>query len=224
MRRRHPVSLASTGEPGPSTLTTGDVTGAGGAPIASRRRLTGSPDDANARPKRRLVKDRLDHGFRVSNVARLEDVSTRSMGGRERSPSPCRTCKASAGLPWRARISPGRPRGRPPLPGPRRPNWRAPPSLKTPLSSSDRRRVAASTRESGAVTLLTSDITGGRRGLPSSRPISTGSPTSPTPTAGDSSTKIATTAYVETAIGSLPPGVATFSRTIGTSSRCSLQT
>ena len=75
--------------------------------------------------------------------------------------------------------------------------------------------VASWNTRTGAVALTLADVTG-VGGAPLLSPALTGTPTAPTPTAGDSTTKIATTAYVETAIGSLPAGVSTFNGRTGT--------
>jgi hypothetical protein len=61
--------------------------------------------------------------------------------------------------------------------------------------------VASFNTRTGAVTLELSDITGAG-GAPIESPAFTGQPTAPTPTAGDSSTNVATTAFVENAVSS----------------------
>jgi hypothetical protein len=61
----------------------------------------------------------------------------------------------------------------------------------------------------GAVTLTLADITGAG-GAPIASPDFTGIPTAPTPTAGDDSTKIATTEFVYAAIAAVSPDVHSF--------------
>ena len=74
--------------------------------------------------------------------------------------------------------------------------------------------VSSFNTRTGAVTLQAADVIAAG-GAPIVSPTFTGNPAAPTPTAGDSSTKLATTAFVGTAIGSLPPGVATFNGRTG---------
>lgn len=57
--------------------------------------------------------------------------------------------------------------------------------------------VTSFNTRTGAVTLLLADVTG-VGGAPIASPAFTGSPSAPTPTAGDSSTRLATTAFVAT--------------------------
>jgi hypothetical protein len=66
--------------------------------------------------------------------------------------------------------------------------------------------VASFNTRTGAVVLELSDVTG-VGGAPLVSPAFTGQPTAPTPTAGDSSTNVATTAFVENAIASGNAGV-----------------
>jgi hypothetical protein len=63
--------------------------------------------------------------------------------------------------------------------------------------------VASFNTRTGAVTLLAADITGAGGALISS-PALVGSPSSTTPTPGDNSTRIATTAFVDAAIAAIP--------------------
>ena len=73
--------------------------------------------------------------------------------------------------------------------------------------------VSFNTR-SGAVTLTAADVTSAGGALLIS-PNFTGTPTAPTQTAGDSSTKLATTAFVGTAISNRPSGVTSFNGRTG---------
>lgn len=74
--------------------------------------------------------------------------------------------------------------------------------------------VASFNGRTGAITLLLTDVTGAG-GAPINSPSFTGTPLAPTPTAGDSSQKLATTAFVETAIGSISTGVSSFNTRTG---------
>ena len=58
--------------------------------------------------------------------------------------------------------------------------------------------------KTGAVTLAVADVSGA---APLASPALTGSPTAPTPTSGDNTTKIATTAFVKAAIDAAPVAV-----------------
>jgi hypothetical protein len=63
--------------------------------------------------------------------------------------------------------------------------------------------VTAFNTRSGAVTLLTADVTGAG-GAPINSPVFTGVPAAPTLAAGDSSTKLATTGFVAATLGASP--------------------
>lgn len=75
--------------------------------------------------------------------------------------------------------------------------------------------VSSFNTRTGAVVFNASDLAS-VGGAPLVSPAFTSNPTAPTPSAGDNSTRIATTAYVETAIGNLPSGVATWNGRSGT--------
>jgi hypothetical protein len=62
--------------------------------------------------------------------------------------------------------------------------------------------VSSFNTRTGAVTLLTSDLTGAG-GAPLASPVFTGNPTAPTPAAGDNDTSVATTAFVATSFAPL---------------------
>lgn len=75
--------------------------------------------------------------------------------------------------------------------------------------------VASFNGRAGAVTLLTSDVTGAG-GAPTVSPVLTGTPTAPTAVAGTNTGQVATCAFVETAIGSIAPIVNSFNGRNGT--------
>jgi hypothetical protein len=68
--------------------------------------------------------------------------------------------------------------------------------------------VASFNTRTGAVVLTTADITGAG-GAPLAAPTFTGNATSATPTPGDNSTRIATTAFVDAAIAAIPASAVT---------------
>jgi len=74
--------------------------------------------------------------------------------------------------------------------------------------------VASFNTRTGAVVLTTADVTGVGAALLAS-PAFTGTPTSPTAAPGDNTTKIATTAFVTAAIGSIASGVVSFNTRTG---------
>ena len=66
----------------------------------------------------------------------------------------------------------------------------------------------------GAVVLIAADVTGVGGALLAS-PAFTGNPTATTQAPGDSSTRIATTAFVEAAVAGVVAGVSSFNTQIG---------
>jgi hypothetical protein len=68
--------------------------------------------------------------------------------------------------------------------------------------------VASFNTRTGAVTLVTADVTGAG-GAPLASPTFTGNPTAPTPVTGNSSASIATTAFVMNELATLPPSPVT---------------
>lgn len=74
--------------------------------------------------------------------------------------------------------------------------------------------VASVNTRTGAVVLNAADLTG-MGGAPINSPTFTGNPHAPTPSAGDNSTSLATTAFVATAIAAEPAGVSSFNGRTG---------
>jgi hypothetical protein len=74
--------------------------------------------------------------------------------------------------------------------------------------------VVSFNARTGAVVLQTADLTAVGGALLAS-PNFTGTPTSPTPTVGDNSQKIATTAFVTAAVNAITPGVNSFNGRVG---------
>lgn len=77
--------------------------------------------------------------------------------------------------------------------------------------------VSTFNTRSGAVTLLSSDVTTALGFTPASlvSPAFTGTPTAPTATTGTSTTQVATTAFVQTAVSAVVAGVASFNTRTG---------
>jgi hypothetical protein len=197
------------GRTGAVVLTTGDVTGAGGAPSASPT-LTGTPTSPTATAgtasgqiaTTQFVANAIAGSTVVSWNGRqgvvalqLSDVTT--VGG---APS----------------VSPGF-TGTPTAP------TKAPGDSTTALATtafvtnaltSATAGVASFNTRTGAVTLLPSDLTAAG-GAPIVSPAFTGTPAGPTATAGTATTQLATTAFVANAITALP-GVASFNGRQGT--------
>jgi hypothetical protein len=74
--------------------------------------------------------------------------------------------------------------------------------------------VASFNTRTGAVLLTTADVTGAG-GATLASPAFTGNPTAPTQTSGDSSTRLATTAFVAAAVGGVAAGVTSFNTRTG---------
>ena len=104
------------------------------------------------------------------------------------------------------------------------PSFTGTPTAPTPATNDNSTRIATTAfvvsamgsigvtsfnSRQGAVTLQASDVTGVGGALTSS-PAFTGTPTSTTPTTSDNSTRIATTAFVQSVFGQIGSGVLTF--------------
>lgn len=74
--------------------------------------------------------------------------------------------------------------------------------------------VSSFNTRTGAVTLITADVTAAG-GAPIASPALTGNPTAPTPTTADSDTSIATTAFVHAVAATIPAGVTSFNARTG---------
>lgn len=213
------VQQAITGNPavtsfntrtGAVTLSTADIMGAGGAPLASPA-LTGAPTAPTASAgdtSNQIATDAF-----VSNAIAGGTVTT--FNGRRGAVSlTLSDVQSVGGAPIASPNFTGVPAGTTAAPGTATTQL-ATTAFVTNAISAGTAGVASFNTRTGAVTLTPTDIASAG-GAPLLSPAFTGTPTAPTPTAGDSTTKIATTAYVETAIGSLPSGVATFNGRTGT--------
>jgi Chaperone of endosialidase len=195
---------------GTVTLSTADVLAAGGAPLASPA-LTGTPTAPTA--SQGDVSNQIATDAFVSNAIAAGAVT--SFNGRRGAVALTLSDVQSVG---------GAPIASPTFTGTPAVPTAAPGSATTQAASTafvtnaitaGTAGVSSVNTRTGAVVLNASDLTA-MGGAPLLSPTFTGTPAAPTPTAGDSSTRIATTAYVETAIGALPVGVATWNGRTGT--------
>jgi len=191
------------GRLGAVTLTTGDVTGAGGAPQASPT-LTGIPTAPTAAQgtsspqiaTTAFVLNQIAGGAVASwngrqGVVSLQLSDVTGVGGAPLD-SP-----AFTGNPTSVTAAPGNSTTR-----------IATTAFVTNALSAATAGVASFNTRTGAVTLQLSDVTGAG-GAPSVSPALTGTPTAPTATAGTATQQLATTAFVANALTGLP-GVASF--------------
>jgi Chaperone of endosialidase len=195
---------------GAVTLSTADITGAGGAPLASPA-LTGAPTAPTASlgdTSNQIATDAF-----VSNAIAGGSVTTWN-GRRGAVVLTLSDVQSVGGAPIASPNFTGTPSGPTPTVGDATTRL-ATTAFVTNAISAGTAGVASFNTRTGAVTLTPADIASAG-GAPLLSPAFTGTPTAPTPTAGDSTTKIATTAYVETAIGSLPAGVSTWNGRTGT--------
>jgi hypothetical protein len=198
------------GRDGAVVLTSADITGAGGAPLASPA-LTGAPTAPTA--PLGDISNRIATDAFVSNA--IAGGAVTSFNGRQGTVALNLSDVLSVG---------GAPIASPTFTGVPAVPTAAPGSATTQAASTafvtnaitaGTAGVASFNTRTGAVVLTPTDIASAG-GAPLLSPAFTGSPTAPTPSAGDSSTRLATTAYVETAIGALPVGVATWNGRTGT--------
>jgi hypothetical protein len=198
------------GRAGAITLTAGDVTGAGGAPAVSPA-LTGvptAPTAAQGDTSSQIATDAF-----VANAIAAGTVLTFN-GRRGAVNLTLSDVQSVGGAPIASPTFTGSPAVPTAAPGTAT-TQAASTAFVTNAISGATAGVASFNTRTGAVVLSTADVIAAG-GAPIVSPTFTGTPAAPTPTAGDNSTKIATTAYVETAIGSLPAGVSTFNGRAGT--------
>ena len=196
------------GRTGAVVLTLGDVTGAGGAPLASPA-LTGTPTAPTA-----------SVGAATGQIASTQFVANAIAGavaswqGRTGAVTMTLVDITSAG---------GAPLASPALTGtPTAPTASvgtatgqlATTAFVTNAVTGATVGVSSFNTRQGAVTLTTADVTGAG-GAPLVSPALTGTPTAPTATAGSATGQLATTAFVANAITGLP-GVASFNGRTGT--------
>ena len=195
---------------GAVTLLTADVLAAGGAPLASPA-LTGTPTATTA--PQGDVSNRIATDAFVSNA--LASGAVTSFNGRQGTVALTLSDVQSVG---------GAPIASPTFTGVPAVPTAAPGSATTQAASTafvtnaitaGTAGVSSVNTRTGAVVLNASDLAA-MGGAPLLSPHLTGTPTAPTPSAGDNSTSLATTAFVETAVAALPVGVASWNGRIGT--------
>ena len=193
------------GRAGAVTLTTADITGAGGAPIASAA-LTGTPSAPTAAPgvsttqiaTTAFVMNELATGGVTSFNTRTGAITLLASD-----------ISAAGGAILASPVFTGVPVAPTATAGTSTAQLATCAFVATAVSAS----VSSFNGRTGAITLSAADISAAG-GAPLASPHFNGSPTSPTPTAGDNSTAIATTAFVDAAIGSAA-GVTTFNGRAG---------
>jgi Chaperone of endosialidase len=204
-----PVS-SFNGRTGAVTLTTGDVSGAGGLTNPNAA-LTGSPTTTT--PTQGDASGKIASTQFVANA--LASGAVTSWNGRAGAVTLSLSDVTSVGgAPIASPNFTGQPTGPTPTIGDASQKL-ATTAFVTNAVTAGQSGVASFNTRTGAVTLTLADVVG-VGGAPLASPNLTGTPTAPTPTAGDATTKLATTAFVTTAIGGLPPGVATFNGRQGT--------
>jgi hypothetical protein len=180
------------GRAGVVTMTLADVTGVGGAPLASPA-FTGTPTTTTP-----LVGD---NSGRIVNTAFL---------GANYAPIVNPTFQGTVGIPAGAVIVGYAPLASPSFTGVPTGPTAAPGTSTTELATTafvsnavtSVVSVTSFNTRTGAITLTGADITGAGGALLAS-PVFTGDPQAPTPVAGDNDNSIATTAFVNTAVAGL---------------------
>jgi hypothetical protein len=205
-----PTVSSFNGRMGAVTLTTGDITGAGGAPTVSPA-LTGVPTAPTA--SQGDVSSQIATDAFVSNAIAAGTVIT--FNGRRGAVSlTLSDVQSVGGAPIASPVFTGTPAVPTAAPGSAT-TQAASTAFVTNAITAGTAGVSSVNTRTGAVVLNASDLAA-MGGAPLASPAFVANPTAPTPSAGDNSTRLATTAYVETAIGSLPAGVSTFNGRTGT--------
>lgn len=198
------ASVASfNGRVGAVNLTTGDVTGAGGAPVASPA-LTGTPTAPTA-----------SAGTASSQIATTQFVSNAIAGavvswnGRTGSVSlQLSDVLSVGGAPINSPTFTGVPAVPTAAPGTATTQAASTAFVTNAVTGATVGVSSFNTRQ-GAVTLTTADVVAAG-GAPITSPNLTGTPLAPTATAGTSTTQLATTAFVANAIAAQSTGVTTW--------------
>jgi hypothetical protein len=205
-----PVVASFNGRTGAVSLTAGDITGAGGItnPNAALTGVPTTPTAAQGTQSSQIASTQF-----VGNAIASGTVTSWNgrLGGVTMTLS---DVLSVGGAPIASPNFTGTPTGPTPTVGDASQKL-ATTAFVTNAITAGAAGVASFNTRTGAVTLQLADVVG-VGGAPLASPNLTGVPTAPTPTGGDSSTKLATTAFVTTAIGGLPPGVATFNGRQGT--------
>lgn len=206
----NPIVQSLNGRTGAVVLNTTDIVSAGGAPLASPA-FTGTPTTTT--PTQGDASGKVASTQFVANA--IASGAVTSWNGRQGAVTlTLSDVQSVGGAPIASPTFTGVPAGTTANPGTSTTQL-ATCAFVTNAVSSATAGVASWNTRTGAVTLQLADVTG-VGGAPILSPTFTGTPAAPTPTAGDSSTKLATTAFVGTAISNLPAGVSTFNGRAGT--------
>lgn len=203
------IVASFNGRTGAVTLTTSDITTAGGAPAASPA-LTGTPTGPTATPGN--ASSQLATTQFVMNAVGAAVVSwngrtgavTLNLSDIQSAGGAPLNAPAFTGIPTAPTATAGTATGQ-----------LATTAFVTNAIQSATVGVSSFNTRTGAVTLTTADVSNVGGALLAG-PAFTGVPTAPTASAGVNTTQIATTAYVMTAIGAMSPVVATFNGRSGT--------
>lgn len=196
---------------GAVSLTLADVTAVGGAPIASPT-FTGVPAAPTATPATSTTQ-LATTAFVAAAIAALP-APVSSFNSRTGAVTLLGADVSAAGGALIA--SPtftGAPAAPTPAPGDSSTKLATTAFVAAALAAAGGGVTSFNTR-SGAVTLLTTDVTGVGGALLAS-PTFTGTPAAPTATAGTNSTQLATTAFVAAALAAAPGGVSSFNTRTG---------
>lgn len=204
-----PLVASFNGRQGAVALTIGDVTSVGGAPLASPA-FSGVPTAPTA--AQGTASGQVASTQFVANA--LASGAVTNFNGRTGAVNLTLSDVTSVGgAPVASPNFTGAPTGPTPTVGDASTKL-ATTAFVTNAITGATTGVASFNTRTGAVVLTPADVTSAG-GAPIVSPNFSGTPTAPTPTAGDTSTKVATTAFVATAIGAMAPAVASFNSRTG---------
>jgi hypothetical protein len=196
---------------GAIVLTTGDITGAGGAPIASPT-LTGTPAAPTQAPGSNSTALATTQ-FVTAAIAAL-GIGVASFNGRTGAVVLIANDVSSVG--GAMTVSPafsGNPTAPTPAPGNNTQSLATTAFVQAAISGTTAGVTSFNSR-TGAVTLTLGDVTG-VGGAPLASPGLTGVPTAPTAAQTSNDTTLATTAYVRAALAAAPGGVSSWNSRTG---------
>jgi len=194
------------------TLTTADITGAGGAPIASPA-LTGTPSAPTAVAGTNTTQLATTQ-FVTGAITTLQTNSVTSFNGRMGAVTLSLTDVTNAGgAPLASPAFSGLPNAPTAAPGTSTSQLATTAFVQAAVTASVGGVSSFNTR-TGAVTLTAADITGAGGALTNS-PAFTGTPTAPTAPNNTNTTQLATCAYVQNEIAGISAGVTSFNTRSG---------
>jgi hypothetical protein len=200
----NPIVQSFNGRTGAVSLTASDITTAGGAPLVSPA-FTGNPTAPTA--SQGDADSSIATTMFVSNA--IASGAVTSWNGRQGAVAlNLSDVQSVGGAPINSPTFTGTPASTTAAPGTATTQI-ATCAFVTNAITGATTGVSSFNTRTGAVVLSAADVTTAG-GAPIVSPTFTGTPAAPTPTAGDQSTKLATTQFVATAINNLPAGVSTF--------------